>query len=245
VNLASDVLLNAAHGFADVLLRGKIHIASRIVRIDLRSLGDVIQNLTLERFALYVRNHFGAHLAALPIQQSHDGNLSEDRWVAFQSATNAQTSQKEIAEDLLEKASGYTATGVDFGDIADVVYMLKRVVQDIHPLLLLIYANELGKKFYFSGGGTFLTGFAAACGYVRNRNNMKMLEGALEKLILLLKQLSEDPLGLDEYQELIKNITSSRGKMMRRLVYDTFLRFFLGTTTRLEWTDAYRSLSLT
>jgi hypothetical protein len=171
--------------------------------------------------------------------------LSEDRWVAFQSATNAQTSQKEIAEDLLEKASGYTATGVDFGDIADVVYMLKRVVQDIHPLLLLIYANELGKKFYFSGGGTFLTGAAAACGYVRNRNNMKMLEGALEKLILLLKQLSEDPLGLDEYQELIKNITSSRGKMMRRLVYDTFLRFFLGTTTRLEWTDAYRSLSLT
>jgi len=123
--------------------------------------------------------------------------------------------------------------------------MLKRVAQDIHPLVLLIYTDEPGKKFYFSGGGTFLTGFAAACGYVRNRNNMKMLEGALEKLILLLKQPNEDPLGLDEYQELIKNITSSRGKMMRRLVYDTFLRFFLGTTTRLEWTDAYRSLSLT
>jgi hypothetical protein len=30
---------------------------------------------------------------------------------------------------------------------------------------------------------------------------------------------------------LIKNITSSRGKMMRRLAYDTFPRFFLGTTT--------------
>jgi hypothetical protein len=111
--------------------------------------------------------------------------------------------------------------------------------------MLLVYADEPGKKFYFSGGGTFLTGFTAACGYVRNRNNMKMLEGALEKLILLLKQPSEDPLGLEEYQELIKNITSSRGKMMRRLVYDTYLRFFLGTTTRLEWTDAYRSLSLT
>ena len=122
---------------------------------------------------------------------------------------------------------------------------LKRVAQDIHPLMLLVYEDEPGKKYYFSGGGTFLTGFAAACGYVRNRNNTKMLEGALEKLILLLKQPSEDPFGLEEYQELIKNITSSRGKMMRRLVYDTFLRFFLGTTTRLEWTDAYRSLSLT
>jgi len=158
---------------------------------------------------------------------------------------NAQASQKEIAEELLEKESGYMATGVDVGDIADVVNMLKRVAQDIHPLMLLVYANEPGKKFYFSGGGTFLTGFTAACGYVRNRNNMKMLDGALEKLITLLKQPVEDPLCLEEYQELIKNIKSSRGKMLRRLVYDTFLRFFLGTTTRLEWTDAYRSLSLT
>ena len=74
---------------------------------------------------------------------------------------------------------------------------------------------------------------------------MRMLDAALDKLIGLLRQPSDDPLGLDEYQELIKNITSSRGKMMRRLVYDTFLRFFMGTTTRLEWTDAYRSLSLT
>lgn len=180
-------------------------------------------------------------------QKPRDQFAASDIAVAAEAfiTNNAQTSQKEIAEDLLEKDSGYTAAGVDVGDIADVVYMLKRVAQDIHPLVLLVYADEPGKKFYFSGGGTFLTGFSAACGYVRNRNNMKMLEGALEKLILLLKQPGEDPLHLEEYQELIKNITSSRGKMMRRLVYDTFLRFFLGTTTRLEWTDAYRSLSLT
>jgi hypothetical protein len=180
-------------------------------------------------------------------QKPRDQFAASDIAVAAEAfiTNNAQTSQKEIAEELLEKDSGYTATGVDVGDIADVVYMLKRVAQDIHPLMLLVYQNEPGKKFYFSGGGTFLTGFSAACGYIRNRNNMKMLEGALEKLILLLKQPSEDPLGLAEYQELIKDITSSRGKMMRRLVYDTFLRFFLGTTTRLEWMDAYRSLSLT
>ena len=158
------------------------------------------------------------------MQKPRDQFAASDIAVAAEAfiTNNAQTSQKEVAEDLLEKDSGYTATGVDVGDIADVVYMLKRVAQDIHPLMLLVYADEPGKKFYFSGGGTFLTGFTAACGYVRNRNNMKMLEGALEKLILLLKQPSEDPLGLEEYQELIKNITSSRGKMMRRLVYDTY-----------------------
>ena len=43
----------------------------------------------------------------------------------------------------------------------------------------LVYADEPGKKCYFSGGGTFLTGLTAACGYVRNRNNMKMLEASL------------------------------------------------------------------
>lgn len=180
------------------------------------------------------------------IQKPKEQFAASDIAVAAEAfiTNNAQASQREIAEDLLEKDSGYTATGVDVGDIADVVDMLKRVAQDIHPLMLLVYRDEPGKKFYFSGGGTFLTGFAAACGYVRNRNNMKMLEGALEKLIALLRQQSEDPLALGEYQELIKNITSSRGKMMRRLVYDTYLRFFLGTTTRLEWTDAFRSLSL-
>jgi hypothetical protein len=180
-------------------------------------------------------------------QKPKDQFAASDIAVAAEAfiTNNAQASQKEIAEDLLEKDSGYMSTGVDVGDIADVVNMLRRVAQDIHPLMLLVYADEPGKKFYFSGGGTFLTGFTAACGYVRNRNNMKMLDGALEKLISLLKQQNEDPLSLDEYQELIKNITSSRGKMLRRLVYDTFLRFFLGTTTRLEWTDAYRSLSLT
>ncbi len=180
-------------------------------------------------------------------QKPKDQFAASDIAVAAEAfiTNNAQASQKEITEDLLEKDSGYMATGVDVGDIADVVNMLKRVAQDIHPLMLLVYESEPGKKFYFSGGGTFLTGFSAACGYVRNRNNMKMLEGALEKLIVLLKQQSEDPFCLNEYQELIKNISSSRGKMMRRLVYDTFLRFFNGTTTRLEWTDAYRSLSLT
>lgn len=180
-------------------------------------------------------------------QKPRDQFAASDIAVAAEAfiTNNAQASQKEIAEDILEKDTGYTATGVDVGDIADVVNMLRRLAQDVHPLMLLVYDDDPAKKFYFSAGGTFLTGFAAACGYVRNRNNMRMLDGALDKLIGLLRQPSEDPLALEEYQELIKNITSSRGKMIRRLVYDTFLRFFLGTTTRLEWTDAYRSLSLT
>ncbi len=125
------------------------------------------------------------------------------------------------------------------------MYMLTKVAKTIHPEMLTVYADDPGKKFYFSSGGTFMAGFAAACGFIRNRGNKEKLDAALDKLIALLKSHVDDPLGLAEYQEAIKDIHSSRGKMMRRLVYDTFLRFFNGTTERLEWTDAVRSLSLT
>lgn len=179
-------------------------------------------------------------------QKPKDHFAASDLAVAAEAfiTNNPQVAHRAIAEELLEKDSGYTALSVDVGDIADVVGLLRRVAQDVHPLMQLVYADDQGKKYYFSGGGTFLTGFSAACGYVRNRNDMKMLDAALDKLIRLLKEPADDPLNLAEYQDSIKEITSSRGKMMRRLVYDTFLRFFLGTTTRLEWTDAMRSLSL-
>jgi hypothetical protein len=157
---------------------------------------------------------------------------------------NPQASQKELAEDFLEKDGAY-ASGVDIGDIADVVSMLTRVAKDIHPAMLNVYAADGGKKFYFSSGGTFMAGFAAACGFIRNRGDNAKLTKALDKLVALLDVPLDDPLSLGEYQDAIKGIHSSRGKMMRRLVYDTFLRFFNGTTDRLEWTDAVRSLSLT
>jgi hypothetical protein len=158
---------------------------------------------------------------------------------------NPQAAQKDIAEEMLEKESQFTALAFDIGEITDVVSTLRRVANEIHPQMLQAYADEPGKMYYFSGGGTFLVGFAAACGYIRKRNDMQTLETALNKLVDMLKHGGEDPLSLTEYQDAISTITSSRGKMMRRLVYDSFLRYFLGTTTRLEWMDAARSLTLT
>ena len=78
---------------------------------------------------------------------------------------------------------------------------------------------------------------AAACGYVRWRNNMKMLEGALDKLLVLLYRPVKDPLNLDAYQRMLTRITSARGRNIRRFVNDTFLRFFSGVTPELGWED--------
>jgi hypothetical protein len=86
-------------------------------------------------------------------------------------------------------------------------------------------------------------GFAAACGKVRNMHKMSSLENALQRLMRELNKPGDDPLNLDEYQSIASKITTSRGKASRRLIYDTFLRFFNGTTPQLDWHDAYRQMS--
>jgi hypothetical protein len=146
---------------------------------------------------------------------------------------NAQVAASEEAETFLEDPAFLE----NVGDIGDVVDTLTRVTTEIHPLIMRIYADDPSRRFILSGGGTFFISFMAACGYTRNRNNQKMLDGALDKLVAKLKKPSDDPLNLEEYQAALASITSSRGKAIRRLVYDTFLRFFNGVTSGLEWRD--------
>ena len=155
-------------------------------------------------------------------------------------SNNPQVSPTNEAEQLLETerfSNEDQAYLENVGDIDDVVTTLKRVATQIHPKIMQVYADDVNKRYILSGGGIFLVGLAAACGYVRNRNNMKMLEGALDKLKTLLDRSVDDPLNLDQYHEALSKITSSRGKTIRRLVYDTFLRFFMGATPELEWMD--------
>lgn len=73
---------------------------------------------------------------------------------------------------------------------------------------------------------------------------MAKVEGALLRLINRLNEIPDDPLSLDEYQQTLAGIKSSRGKSIRRLIYDIFRRFFNGATSQLEWADTYRSLTL-
>jgi hypothetical protein len=161
-------------------------------------------------------------------------------------SNNPQVSPANEAEQLLEtdKFSNEDQAYLEnVGDIDDVVKTLKRITTKIHPKIMQIYAEESNRRYILSGGGIFLIGLSAACGYVRNRNNMKMLDGALDKLEAQLEEADEDPLNLAEYHEALSNISSSRGKTVRRLVYDTFLRFFMGATPELEWLDTARQIT--
>lgn len=153
---------------------------------------------------------------------------------------NAQLTATEEAERFLNEDQAYLD---NVGDIEDVVRTLKRITTELHPAVMEVYAGDPNRRYILSGGGTFLLALVAACGYVRNRGNMKMLDGAIDKLVDLIKRPVEDPLSLEGYARALNNITTSRGRATRRLVYDTFLRFFSGATTQLEWEDTVRQIT--
>lgn len=169
------------------------------------------------------------------MKQPKDKFAAADLVLATQAfiTNNAQLTQSTEAERFLNENQAYLD---NVGDINDVAQTLKRITTEIHPEIMRVYADDPSRRYIFSGG-TFLLSFAAACGYVRNRGNMKILDGALDKLMSELKKPEDDPLNLDGYQKALSTITSSRGKATRRLVYDTFLRFFNGVSTELEWLD--------
>ena len=147
---------------------------------------------------------------------------------------NPQVAAATETERFLDSDQGYLG---DVGDIADVAQTLKRITTELHSEITRVYAGDPFKRYILSGNKTFLHGLAAACGHIRNFVNMKALDGALDKLLDELHKPTDDPLRIEAYLKALETITTSRGKAMRRLVYDTFLRFFNGTTMRLEWED--------
>ncbi len=144
------------------------------------------------------------------------------------------------AERFLDQNQGYLD---NVGDIGDVERTLKRITIDLHKEITRVYASDPFKRSILSGNATFLQSLAAACGYIRTRMDMKALDGALDRLMVELGKSTDDPLGLDTYIQALSTITTSRGKAMRSLVYETFLRFFNGTTIGLDWEDTARQIT--
>ena len=158
---------------------------------------------------------------------------------------NAQVKKQDHTEELLETDERYLELNstFDVGDINDVVKTLKKITTDIHNKIMKSYVSNANHKYILSQGEMFLLSFAAACGKLRKDANMGQLDAALLRLELLIDTAGEDPLNLEEYQATLSTIKSSRGKAIRRLVYDTFRRFFNGTTSHLEWADTYQGLT--
>jgi hypothetical protein len=125
----------------------------------------------------------------------------------------------------------------NIGDISDIIRILKRISTEIHAKIADVYQSNSTQQFVMTNGDPFLLGFVAACGYIRNRGSMEILDKALDRLLGEFDRTSDDPLRLDAFERALAIVNASRGKDARRLVDDTFRRFFLGVTTELDWLD--------
>jgi hypothetical protein len=147
---------------------------------------------------------------------------------------NAHVTTAVETERFLDENQPYLD---NIGDVADIIRTLKRISAEVHPKVAEAYESNPKQRFLMMNGDPFLLGFVAACGYIRNRANMDILEKALDKLLKEFDRPGADPLHVESYERALDIVNASRGKDARRLVDDTFRRFFLGVTTELDWLD--------
>jgi hypothetical protein len=169
-------------------------------------------------------------------QRPKDKFLASDIVLATQAfiTHNAQVTRAVETERFLDDNQPYLD---NIGDITDIMRTLKRISGEVHAKIAHAYQANPNQRYLMTSGDPFLLGFVAACGYVRNRGSMEILDKALDRLLAEFERAETDPLRFDDYQRALYMIDASRGKEARRLVDDTFRRFFLGVTTDLDWLD--------
>jgi len=147
---------------------------------------------------------------------------------------NAHVTTAVETERFLDENQPYLD---NIGEITDIMRILKRISGEVHGKIAQAYEADPSQRFLMTTGDPFLLGFVAACGYVRNRSNMEILDKALDRLLGEFDRTESDPLRIEAYQRALETIHAARGRDARRLVDDTFRRFFLGVTTELDWLD--------
>jgi len=147
---------------------------------------------------------------------------------------NAHVTTAVETERFLDENQPYLD---NIGEITDIMRILKRISGEVHGKIAQAYQADPSQRFLMTTGDPFLMGFVAACGYVRNRSNMEILDKALDRLLGEFDRTASDPLRIEAYQRALETIHAARGRDARRLVDDTFRRFFLGVTTELDWLD--------
>jgi hypothetical protein len=176
-------------------------------------------------------------LGRMPGQRRpQDRFLASDIVLATQAfiTHNAHVTTAVETERFLDENQPYLD---NIGDIADIIRTLKRISAEVHPKITEAYESNSKQRFLMMNGDPFLLGFVAACGYIRSRGNMDILDKALDKLLREFDWPGGDPLHVESYERALDVVNATRGKDARRLVDDTFRRFFLGVTTELDWLD--------
>lgn len=212
-------------------------------RMSLQHQLEIMQQPLVRR--LHTRIDVFDDLKKLPGQtKPKDQFAATDLLLAIQAFVTAdpQVSAEEEAERLLE-SDDFTAAE-ELGDVDDVFDALLRICNDIHRQIVTVYEDDPSRMYILSHSKIFMIGMCAACGHIRRNKDMKELQKALDMLLAKLKSpVEDDPLNLDEYAQVTEEISSSRGKTLRNLVYATFKQYFYGSTLELDWRDSLSFIS--
>jgi hypothetical protein len=143
-------------------------------------------------------------------QRPKDKFLASDIVLATQAfiTHNAHVTTAVETERFLDENQPYLD---NIGDITDIVKTFKRIGA-INEKLAQAYESEPACRSLMTHGDPFLLGFVAACGYVRNRGGMEILDKALDRLMSEFDRRSDDPLDGESYQQALAIIDASRGK---------------------------------
>jgi hypothetical protein len=150
-----------------------------------------------------------------------------------------QVTDADEAERILSEDKSF----LEVANVDDLNEVMAFLMCDLHKLMTAAYDPDRTKQHYLTGKkSSFFFGLAAACGVVRadKEQGMEKLREGFDRLKRLF-QTTEDPMNLEEYQNVVGRIASSRGKNNRNLVMHKFLTFFNGSTTRLNWTLTAKS----
>jgi hypothetical protein len=144
---------------------------------------------------------------------------------------NPQVMTTDEKESFLSEEGEYLAPAED---MSDVIQVLKLVTGPLHNALL----NRLDSTV-LSEGEVFVTALMAAAAKYADMTSFDQLLAALKRLVTDV-DATKDPMAIDTYWEVYRNIKSGKGRKIRSIICTAFLEYFRGNCKALEWEENAR-----
>lgn len=114
-------------------------------------------------------------------------------------------------------------------DMGEVIKVMKLITGPLHNAIL----NQ-SESTILSEGEVFMTALMAASGKYAAMTSFDQLHAALKRLVADV-ETGKDPLALNDYGEVYRNLKSGRGRKIRSIICAAFLEYFRGDCKQLTW----------
>ncbi len=119
-------------------------------------------------------------------------------------------------------------------DMGEVISVMKIVTGPLHNAIL-----DRSESTILSEGEVFMTALMAAAGKYADMTSFDQLLAALKRLVADV-ETGKDPLALNAYGEVYRDLKSGRGRKIRSIICAAFLEYFRGDCKHLTWASTAR-----